>query len=142
MKAQISRLEAWIKKIQEKVNEDLEELKNRQSAMNTIIEIKNTIAGTNSRITEAEEQTSEPESRMIKISEAKQNKGKRIKRNEEVSEISGTTLSGQTFELQGSQKKKEKKWHEKIFEITVENFPNIGKELACHDQEAQRVHIG
>ena len=98
MKAQISRLEAWIKKIQEKVNDDLEELKNRQSAMNTIIEIKNTIAGTNSRITEAEEQTSEPESRMIKISEAKQNKEKRIKRNEEVSEISGTTLSGQTFE--------------------------------------------
>ena len=41
MKAQINRLEAWIKQIQEKVNEDLEKLKNRQSAMNnTITEIK------------------------------------------------------------------------------------------------------
>ena len=100
MKAQSNTLEAWIKKIQDKVKEDLEELKNRQSAMNnTITEIKNTLAGTNSGITEAEEQTSEPESRMVKISEAKQNKGKRIKRNEEVSEISGTTLSGPTFEL-------------------------------------------
>ena len=43
----INKLEAWIEKIQEKFNQDLEEIKNRQSAMNNaIIEIKNTIVGT------------------------------------------------------------------------------------------------
>jgi len=42
MKAQINRLEAGIEKIQDKVKEDLEELKNRQSAMNnTITESRN-----------------------------------------------------------------------------------------------------
>lgn len=41
MEAQINRLEGWIEKIQEMFNKDLEELKNRQSAMNrTITEIK------------------------------------------------------------------------------------------------------
>jgi len=43
----INKLEAWIEKIQEKFNQDLEEIKNRQSAMNNaIIEIKNTIVET------------------------------------------------------------------------------------------------
>ena len=37
-------------------NEDLEELKNKQTEMNnTITEMKNTLEGINSRITEAEE---------------------------------------------------------------------------------------
>ena len=41
MEAQINRLEEWIEKIQEIFNKDLEELKNRHSAMNkTITEIK------------------------------------------------------------------------------------------------------
>ena len=45
-------------------NKDLEELKNRYSTMNnTINEIKSTLEGTNSRITE-EEQISELEDRM------------------------------------------------------------------------------
>jgi len=36
----------------------------------TTTEIKNTVAGTNSRITEAEEWVSEMEDRIVKISEA------------------------------------------------------------------------
>ena len=40
MEAQINRIEAWSEKIQEMFNKDLEEIKNRQSAMhNRIIEI-------------------------------------------------------------------------------------------------------
>ena len=40
----------------EKINKDLEELKNKQSVMNNIItEMKNTLEGINSRITKAEE---------------------------------------------------------------------------------------
>ena len=50
---------------------------------NTITEIKNTIEGTNSRITEAEEWISELEDRMVGITAEEQNKGKRIKRIEE-----------------------------------------------------------
>ena len=38
------------------VNKDLEELKNRQSPVsNTVTEIKNTLEGNNSRLSEAEE---------------------------------------------------------------------------------------
>ena len=48
-------MEAWNEKIQEMFNKDLEELKNKQTVMNnTIAEMKNTLEGINSRITEAE----------------------------------------------------------------------------------------
>ena len=47
------RVEAHIEKIQEMFNKDLEELKNKQTEMNnTIIEMKTTLEGINSRITE------------------------------------------------------------------------------------------
>ena len=58
--ASINRLEAWIEKMKEMFNNKIEELKNKQSTMNTaIIEIKNTLKGTNSRVSEAEEHISE-----------------------------------------------------------------------------------
>ena len=48
-------MEAWIVKILEMFNKDLEELKNKQTVMNnTITEMKNTLEGINSRITGAE----------------------------------------------------------------------------------------
>ena len=50
---------------------------------NTITEIKNTLEGTNSRITEAEERKSELEDRTVEITAEEQNKGKRIKRIED-----------------------------------------------------------
>ena len=41
--------------MQEAINKDLEELKNKQAETNnTVIEIKNTLQGINSRISEAE----------------------------------------------------------------------------------------
>ena len=45
----------------------------------TITEIKNTLEGNNSRITEAEERISALEDRMMKITAEEQNKGKRMK---------------------------------------------------------------
>ena len=45
---------------------------------NTITEMKNTLEGLNSRITEAEEQISELEGRMVEITAEKQNKEERI----------------------------------------------------------------
>ena len=50
---------------------------------NTITEIKNTLEGTNSRITETEEWISELEDRMVEITAEVQNKGKGMKRIEE-----------------------------------------------------------
>ena len=62
----------------------MEEIKNKQTEMNnTITEIKNTPEGNNSRITEAEEQISELEDRMVEITAEEQNKGKGMKRIEE-----------------------------------------------------------
>ena len=65
-------------------NKDLEEIKKSQSIMNNAInEIKNTLEGTNTRITEAEDRISEAEDRMVEINEAERKKGKRMKRNED-----------------------------------------------------------
>ena len=73
MESQISSLETRVKKMQERFNKDLEEIMN-----NAINEIKNTLEGTNSRITEAEEVISEVEGRMLKITEAER---KKVKKN-------------------------------------------------------------
>ena len=66
--------------MQEKFNKDLEEIKKSQSIMtNAIAEIKSTLEGINSRITEAEVRISELEDRMVEINEAERKKEKRIK---------------------------------------------------------------
>ena len=65
-------------------NKDLEEIKKCQSIMNNAItEIKSTLEGTDSIITEAEVRISEVEDRMVEINEAERKKEKRIKRNED-----------------------------------------------------------
>ena len=52
----IKNLENKMVKMQESINKDLEELKNRHTETNNIItEIKNTLEGINGRISEAEE---------------------------------------------------------------------------------------
>ena len=62
MGLQINSLETGTEKMQEKFNKDLEEIKMSQSIMdNAITEIKSTLEGTNSRITEAEDRISEVE---------------------------------------------------------------------------------
>ena len=54
------------------------------------------------------------------------------------SETFGTILNTPTFKLYGSQRKKtKKKGTEK--DISVENFPNMGKEIVSQAQEVQRV---
>ena len=73
-----------MEKIQEMLNKDLEELKNKQTEMNnTVTEMKTTLEGINSRITEAEERISDLQDRMVEFTAAEQNKEKRMKRNED-----------------------------------------------------------
>ena len=50
---------------------------------NTITEMKNTLEGIGSRITEAAERISDLEDRMVEFTAAEQNKEKRKKRNED-----------------------------------------------------------
>ena len=50
---------------------------------NSINEIRNTLEGTNSKITETEDKISEVEDRMVEINDAERIKEKRIKRNED-----------------------------------------------------------
>ena len=67
--------------MQESINKDLEELKNKHTETNnTITEIKNTLEGINSRISEAEERISKLEDKMVEITSEEQTKVKRMKR--------------------------------------------------------------
>ena len=86
--------------MQERFNKDLEEIKKSQSIMNTAItEIKSTLEGTDSRITEKEDRISEVEDRMVEINEAERKKEKRIKKKKirTTSETSGTMSNAPTF---------------------------------------------
>ena len=105
----IKNLENKMEKIQESIKKDLEELKNKHTETNnTITEIKNTLEGINSRVSEAEEQISELEDRMVEITSEEQNKVKRMKRTEDSLRDLWTRSDAPTFELQGSQKRREK----------------------------------
>ena len=73
-----------MEKLQESINKDLEELKNKHAdTNNTITEIKNTLEGVNSRLSEAEEWISELDDKMVEITSEEQNKVKRMKRTED-----------------------------------------------------------
>jgi len=74
----IKNLEHKMEKMQESINKDLEGLKNKHTN-NTITEIKNTLEGTNSRKSEAEEWISELEDKMVEITSEEQNKVKGLK---------------------------------------------------------------
>ena len=69
-----------MEKMQESINKDLEELKNKHTETNnTITEIKITLEGINSRISEAEGWIIELEDKMVEITSEEQNKVKRMK---------------------------------------------------------------
>ena len=71
-------------KMQESINKDLEELKNKHTeTYNTITEIKNTLERVNSRISEAEERISELEDKMVETTSEEQNKVKRMETTED-----------------------------------------------------------
>ena len=55
-------------------HKDLEVKKSQSIINNAVTEIKNTLEGTNSRITEAGNRVSEVEDRMVKINEAEREK--------------------------------------------------------------------
>ena len=85
----IQNLGNTVEKIQETFNKVLEELKSKQPMMNTINEIKNSLEGINSRITEAEKWISDLEDTIVEITATEQNKeGKELRT---ASDTSGDT---------------------------------------------------
>ena len=104
---------------------------------NAITEIKSTLEGTNSRITEAEDRTSEVEEILIEISEAERKKEKILKEKRDLWD----NVKCSNIRIIGvPEEENKKKGHKKILEeIIVENFPKMGKEIATQVQETQRV---
>ena len=138
----IQNLGNRMEKIQETFNKDLEELKSKQTMKsNTINEIKHSIEGMNSRITEAKEWISDLEDKIVEITTTEQSKEKRMKRIEDSLRDLWDNIKHTNIRIIGVPEKEErKKGTEKISEeIIVENFPNMGKEIVSQVQEVQRV---
>ena len=122
----IQNLGNRMEKIQEMFNKDLEELKSKQTKMNsTINEIKNSLEGINSRITKAEERISDLEGKIVEITTTEQNKEKRMKRIKDSLRDLWDNIKRNSIQIIGVPEEEEKKkGTEKIFEeIIVENFP-------------------
>ena len=104
---------------------------------NAINEIKNTLEGTNSRITEAEDRISEVEDRMVEINETERKKEKRIKWGQSQRPL-GQYVKYPNIQIIGVPEEEDKK---KVIleEIVVENFPKMGKEIVAQVQETQKL---
>ena len=91
-------------------------------------------------MTEAEEQISDLEDKIVEITTAEQNKEKRMKRIEDSLRDVWDNIKRTNIWIIGVPEEEEKtKGTEKIFEeIIVENFPTIAKERVNQVQEVQR----
>ena len=108
---------------------------------NTITEMKNTLEGISSRMTEAEEWISDLEDRMVEFTAVEQNKEKRKKTNEDSLRDLWDNIKRNNIHIIGVPEGEEREeGSEKISEeIIAENYPNMGKEIATQVQEAQKV---
>ena len=108
---------------------------------NPINEIKSSLEGINSRITEAEEQKTDLENKIVEITTVEQNKAKRMTRIEDSLRDLWDNIKCTNIPIIGVPEEEEKKkGTEKIFEeIIVKNFPNMGKEIVNQVQEADSL---
>ena len=112
----IQNLGNRMEKIQETFNKDLEETKSKQTMMNnTINQIKNSLEGINSRITEAEKWISDLEDKIVEITTAEQNEEKRMKRIEDSLRDIWDNIKCTNIRIIGVQEEEKKKGTEKIF---------------------------
>ena len=113
--------------------------------MNTTInEIKNSLEGINSRITEAEDWISDLEDEIVEITTSEQYKEKRMKRIEDSLRDLWDNIKWANIRIIGVPEEEEKrKGTEKIFEdIIVENFLNMGKEIVSKSRKHRESHTG
>ena len=78
---------------------------------------------------------------MVEISSEEQNKVKTMKRTEDSLRNFWENIKSTSIQIIGIPEDEKNKWDEKIFEeTTLENFPNMEKEIANQIQEeVQRV---
>ena len=77
---------------------------------------------------------------MVEITSEEQNEVKRMKRTEDSLRDLWDNIKHTNIRIIGVPEEEKKKWYEKIFEeITVENVPNMEKEIVNQVQAAQRV---
>ena len=123
-----------MEKIQEMFTKDLQELKNKST------EMSNTLEGSNSRISQAEEWIDYLEDGTVESTATEQNREKRMKRNEDNLRDVWDNIKHTSICIIGVPEDKREKGPEKILEeIIVENFLTVGKEIVNQVQEAQRV---
>ena len=111
---------------------------------NAINEIKNTLAGTNSTITEAEDRISEVKDTMVEINESERKKEKQIKRNEDNLRDLQDNVKHPNIRIIGVPEEEDKKKdHEKILEEKiVENFSKMGKEIISKSKKPRESQTG
>jgi len=127
-------MEAKVEKMQEMLTKDLQELKNKST------EMSNTLEGSNSRISQAEEWIDYLEDGTVESTATEQNREKRMKRNEDNLRDVWDNIKHTGICIIGVPEDKREKGPEKILEeIIVENFLTVGKEIVNQVQEAQRV---
>ena len=98
---------------------------------NAINEIKSTLEGINSRITEAEDRINEVEDRMVEINEAGEKKNVKKKNEDNLRDLWDNVKHPNIPIIDVPEEEDKKKSHKKILkEIIVENFPKMGKEIA------------
>ena len=114
----IKNFENKMEKMQDSINKDLEELKNKHTQRNNkITEIKNTLERINSRISEAEERISELEDKMVEITTEDQNKVK-MKRTEDSLRDCWDNIKHTNIQIIGLPEEEEKKkGYEKFFVV-------------------------
>ena len=101
-----------MEKMQESINKDLEELKNKHAGIKQHnYWIKNTLKGINSRISEAEEWISELEDKMVEITSEEQNK---VKRTEDSLRDIWDNIKCTNLGIMGVPEEEKKKGYEKI----------------------------
>ena len=108
---------------------------------NKTTKMKNTLEGINSRITEAEEQISDLEDKIVEITAEEQNKEKRMKRIEDsLRDLWDNFKCTNIRIIVVPEEEGKEKVSEKIFEeIIVKNVPNMGKEIVTQVQEVHRA---
>ena len=98
---------------------------------NAITEIKSTLEGTNSRITEAEDRISEVEDRMVEINEAER---KKELKEDNLRDI-WDNVECPNFQIIGVLEEDKKKREKVLEEMIIEAFAKMGNEIATQVQE-------
>ena len=115
--------------------------KSQEEMKNTIYELKNTVEGNKCRLDETEDHISKLEDKVEKNTQNEQEKGKRLRKNEEVLGKMQDNMK-RNIHIIGIPEGEEEQGIQNLLEkVTMENFPNLMREKVTQIQETERVPI-